>query len=545
MPESTMSRARKALSDNRKVLVFSIFAAIVLYSLVTSLLFAEGPAYFGDDTTYLGLAHYITSGSFVESEYIFSIRLLMIFPIAMFYELFGVSILTSAAWDITAFVGTVIVTFYLGRELYNDTVGLLAALLFAFFPLVVSLSTTISDNIPLMFFGALTMLALLRAEKRNSRKWYFATGVLALATFLTTPEGAIIDVVVIFYSMVKAAMLLIKRQPGIMNYVFILAGIAVAVLLLVTYNYINSGFPFITFGLTNHYFSALDQPGTTTAINSDLGYYFGVMFPYSAVFALTSSITKMSLVPISYLVSTYFNDYNMVGVYFYACVIALIYLAFRKEKRAYYPAYWFLFTFLYLQFGPMHLALSPLSYQVMHRLTRFLTILAVPLVLVLAIAINRMLEKQGKWRLLSSAAAVAAVIFIIATAIPISMQWNAITKYQTYDQIQIADYLNAMPNTTKIYFETGFSNVQSYMRFDNLSRFYAYDNIENCSAIPGNVYVIVPKVYKAFNLNYTPNPTAYCPDWTLVLYPKISGNYSQDVIGPSIPFLADLYHVPA
>jgi len=97
-------------------------------------MFLGVPSFYGDDTAYLGEAYFVLAGIFYESPYIFSVRLLQIYPIALFYTLFGVSMLTSSLWDIISFIGSIVIAFLIGRKLHSSTVGLIAALSLAFIP---------------------------------------------------------------------------------------------------------------------------------------------------------------------------------------------------------------------------------------------------------------------------------------------------------------------------------------------------------------------------------------------------------------------------
>lgn len=535
--------------------------AIAAFALIYSLLFIIGPSSYGDDPTYLSLAYGAATGNFVQSSYIFSVRLMMIFPIALFYKLFGVSLYTDSMWDILCFVGSVIAAFSIGKELYNEKAGILAAFLLSIFPLTAILAPTVSDNIPMMFMTAMAMLSILYAQRRSSKFWYFAAGFFLIASPLVTPEGFIIIPIAVLYLVIE----LFRRKITVNRKSLHLAyGVLMAGLLLMAFNYLNSGHPLITYTTNSNYFSAIGvmQNGAYTTIgqaNQNLGLYPQWMFPYNILQILASNISRLNLNPISIWDQLYITNFNMSGFFFYALVIAALYLIARKERRAYFALFWFITGIMYLEFGPMHFSLIPFQYLLTHRLPRFMALIAVPTALVIAIALMKFADSGKKqifkikrmklpgWVNLRTAIITAIMLFLTVTSLQISTIQYSAMALSRYDAFTIANYLGQLPNTTVIYYPASytqmFSNIQIYMKFDNLSRFRAVDNIENCTAIPVNSYVVLTKYAKIGGLNYTPDPLNMCPGWQTILYPRTGQNYSSAIEGYAYPFRAVLYYV--
>ena len=538
MPKHKKSAAKNKSAPLSKYYKIAILA-ILAYALVYSIVFLEGPSFFGDDTVYLNLAHSITQGNFHESSFIFSVRLLQAFPIAVFYKLFGVSMLSSSAWDILSYILTIAVVFLLGRELYDNYAGIVSALLFAVFPMIVQLSATISDDIPMAFVTSLAMLALLYATKYGSKKWYFVTGVLIIASVLVTPEGGIIAFPIFAYLIIQMARKKIK--PNSVSAYFIY-GLLAAGIILMAFNYASSGDPLITFTLTSHFYSAVGGQNTIPSTNTDPMFYIQNMFPYNILQTVYTGINNGDLNSISLFNSVYVINYNAVGFYFYIMAICAIFLLLRRERRSYFAILWLIVAFLYLEFGPMHLSISPFSYLLSYRLERFLTIIAAPTVLIIGIAVSRLagIRRRRAGKILG----LAMIIFLILTALPINGMWYQVTYAERFDQIAIANYLNQLPNTTTVYMASSFSNLPIYMGFNNMSRFIVYDSISNCTLLHGNSYVIIPKYIRMFGLNYTPDPSSYCPSWKLVLYPNISQPLPRYITSIALPFNAKLYFVP-
>ncbi|MDE1856891.1 MAG: glycosyltransferase family 39 protein [Candidatus Micrarchaeota archaeon] len=527
--------AKPKFAMDREFMVKLVLLAIVAYTFISSVALVGGPSFFGDDNTYVGLASQVVHGTYAENSYIFSIRPLQIFPIAFFYS-FGINILASSMWDIISFTLTVLIAFLIGRELYSEYAGLMAAFLLAMFPLTAILGTTISDDIPMMFINALAMLCLVYAVKGKSKWWYAALGASLIAGPLTTPEGFILIPIVVLFFIVEIVRGKIKLERDLLYFPI---GVAVALALLAVFNYAYSGNPLITFTLNSQYFSAVGQPNTTPSVNQDLNFYPQTMFTYNILGSLASGSISNLVAGINIF------NYGKTGFYFYALVIAVAFLAIKWERRAYIAVFWFVFGLLYLEFGPMHVGLSPFNYILSHRLDRFLTLIAVPLALCLAMAMARAYEsKLAAFKYSAIGISVFAIILLASTGLMITLFWHNILMHQIYTQVQIGNYLSQLPNTTKIYFTGTFSNVLMYIGFNNLSRVYAYDGIKNCSDIPAGSYIIIPKYFTVFNLNYTPDPSRYCPQWQLVLDPQYPGPVDPVAEGASQYMEGKLYYNP-
>ena len=553
--------ASKKLSRNYKIALIAIAAFALIYSLV----FIIGPSAYGDDPTYLSLAYGAANGNFVESAYIFSVRLFMIFPIAIFYKLFGVNLFSDSIWDILCFVGSVVAAFYIGKELYDEKVGILAAFLLSIFPLTAILAPTVSDNIPMMFMTTMAMLSILYAQRKSSKFWYFAAGIFLIASPLVTPEGFIVIPIAVLYLLVE----LFRKKISInRTSLYLIYGVLAIGIALIAFNYLNSGHPLITYTTNSNYFSAIGvlQNGQYTTIgsaNQNLSFYPQWMLPYNILQIVSSNISRLNFNPVSIWDQIYVTNFNMVGFFFYALVVAALYLILRKEKRAYFALFWLLAGFLYLEFGPMHFSLIPFEYLLTHRLPRFLTLIAVPTAIIIAMALVRWAEaSKQQLRLLASKGAskinlktipysaiiaTLVIVFLTITSLQITFTQYEAMSLSRYDTFTISNYLNTLPNTTVIYYPAAytqmFSNIGVYMQFDNLSRLRGLDNIQNCTGIPEGSYVVLTKYAKIGSLNYTPNPLKQCPGWQTILYPNTSQNYSSAITGYAYPFRAVLYYV--
>lgn len=124
-----------------------------------------------DDVCYSGVANSILKGAYGISPHLVTFRVGLTYPTALFFCLFGVSERVAALFPILASVGCVLLACLIGRDLFNHKAGLLAGLLYAFFPLNVIFSTSLYPEVPTEFFLMLSLLFFLRGvlERAGSR----------------------------------------------------------------------------------------------------------------------------------------------------------------------------------------------------------------------------------------------------------------------------------------------------------------------------------------------------------------------------------------
>jgi hypothetical protein len=532
-----------------------LLIAILAYTLIYSIYFAVGPTHLGDDIAYSFLAHYATAGTFMESNGdILSVRLLQIFPIAFFYYIFGAGALSSVAWDILCFTLSVLLAFLIGRELFDDKIGLLSAFLLATFPLAAIYSTTMSDNIPMMFFVSLSFFALIKAIKNKSRSWYFIAGIALMAAPLTIPEGFI------WWVMIGSLLIigLIFRKVPIGNRsssfsinkksLYLILGFLIALCVVMTVNYFNSKNAFITFTANIDYYGQTWRPDLIPQpLNTALAFYPNIMFPYHLTSALYNALAYKNFNPVSIITNGYIYGSNTTGFYFYALIPSAAYLILRKKdrKRSALLLFWIVTGILYLEFGPQHITLYPFIYILSHRLDRYLLLIATPVSIVISAAlIGSVRASKKKWKHIKFAGSMVAVIFLTVTSLQIIVYMHSIAEAEKLMQYKAAEYIMGLPDNTRIYLDSGYGDLVVYTNFDNLSRFQlGYGGITSCQLIPGNSFVLVPSG-KYSSLKYiNQSGQMECWWWDKVLSPPES--YKSMVLQLSAPDLTTLYYVPA
>lgn len=135
---------------------------------------------------------------------------------------------TAGRYATAAFgVGTVVLTYLLGRVLYHPRVGALGALLLAVMPYHVVISRQIILDGPMAFFLTGALLCLAVGARRRDGRWLVATGA-ALGLAVLSKEPAVIMLGSCF-----AFLALTTRVTRPLRYPFVGAGVALA--LTVTY----------------------------------------------------------------------------------------------------------------------------------------------------------------------------------------------------------------------------------------------------------------------------------------------------------------------
>ncbi|MEM3227646.1 MAG: glycosyltransferase family 39 protein [Candidatus Micrarchaeaceae archaeon] len=539
---------KKEIWRDRRI-VYALLAIIVAYDIVHSIAYTLGPTMLSEDFAYVLLAIGALHGNIsFSSFYIDGTRILQYLPIALLYKLFGVNIYTSSAWNEMMFVGTVLIAFFVGKRVYSAHAGLVSALLVSFFIPAVKNSVTVGINETMMFFVSLTLLVLLYAKDRKSKWLMFATGVLALVTPLTIPIGIIAIIAVFIY--VIAEFLRHELSGALIAWLFL--GIVVASMPILAFSYISTGNALIIIHQNAAYYSNLSMTYTTFGIlgsppgvyanssgnnvQSYLLFYPQQMFASGIVSSLRNAIITRNFNLAAFWRQIYKVNNNNSGFYFYAVFISALMLLMLEEKRAYFPLFWLAVGLGFLEFAPMGITLSPFRYILIFRAFRYTTSVAVPVAVIISIAVMKIAGIEGhvsiisynKWRMKNARPlhlprvvfAAAIVVFLIATSVPINNSWYSYVYAQTYPLHAFANYMNKLSNSTALYVPGGdYPYLYTYMYRDNVNRIIIYNSIYNCSQIPYGAYVIIPNATSGFapQLPYVNNTGMACPNWKLVL----------------------------
>jgi len=137
---------------------------------------------------------------------------------------------------------SVILFYFLGRTLYNRSVGIVASVLGAVSPWYLLMSSTMMSHTSSLFFNALFLLFLFRSLKRPSGLNGLAAGAALGMAILVRPVNALLFCLpfLVYY----ASYLLKNARTKIKNLSAILAAATPFCLLLLLYNFLTNGHPF-------------------------------------------------------------------------------------------------------------------------------------------------------------------------------------------------------------------------------------------------------------------------------------------------------------
>ncbi len=312
-----------------------------------------------DDLDYRASARGILEGKPPVGEFSHSVAPGMAVPMALSYAMLGPGEVGTAAFPLVLSLLHVLAAFLLGRRLFSDRAGLLAALLMAVYPLEVVLSTQALPDVPLAVCGGLAVLAFLRGEEarlsgRECSRAFLLCGLLVGLGYLAKVTAVFVTLFLALYAIVKWRFSLRWALA---------AGSFLVVLLAETLYYR---------ALTGQWFYRPKAILHTNVVITGPGGY------------------KTSLLEYPYY---FFLNPQRCGLYFFVGVPAAVaaVLAWMRRRRetkapapiagdASIPLLWFAAVFGYLEFGVESFR-PPLF---IHKEIRFTTQITLPLILILA-----------------------------------------------------------------------------------------------------------------------------------------------------------------
>ncbi len=520
-----------------------LIVAMILVLIITNAMYyafthAEGISVYGDDPNYVYLAATAYHGNFIESaSYIFTIRLGEIYGIATFFYLFGSTNFTSGLWNIMSYFGIIIVTFLFVRLYYDDKAALTSAFLASVFPLVTKYAVNISDDIPLAFFGSLAILLFIYAERNNKKTYYFFSGILIAFSWLITYESGIMIIFLLLFAFIELLRGKVKINTTTIFFVY---GIAILFLLVFIFSYFNSGAPFIVITENSRFYSAVGSsinglPTIPTA-DTNLMDYINGMFQYP-IYNIVSTQPIFSM-PRN-IWNTLFSVINPseYGTYFYLLIPMIVILLVIREKRSFFFIVWFIFMFLVLEFGPMHVSvsLSPfnITYLLAHRILRFMLLVTVPVCAIMGITLVKLLEFRNKYLLCIGVVFFIAILGLLyLNNYYVSNFWYYWQQYPVELVMQTASYVKTVSPSAHLYLEGLYNThpipysattIQTYLgnpAGTNVD--FSIYNETNCSVFPNDSYII-----------WSGPP--HCPGWIDVFNTTIPKNIPPMIIQNEYP----------
>jgi len=334
---------------------------IVIFALIIRMNFFLGMN-LNDDLCYLDSAHQITQGEFGFPEWIVTPRIVMNYPIALFFYLFGVSDFSGALYILLCSIGSVIVAYYIGKTLFGSGTGLASAFLIAIFPIEVIYATTIVPDIPVAFYMGLSVCLFLIGEKSDKKIYYIFAGIAIGLAWLVKSLSILILLFYISYFLLdkifdfKYQLSGVKRKSS--NKFKQIFTIRLGFILT------SLGFIFVLFLEGLLYLSVRDNFFLRYKIESE--HY---------VSTLGGRTPNLGVYPKMLLAgdSPVFNYFGLFFIIFCACIFLC--LLFDRNKKLVILISWFVVLYLWMQYGTMNFN----EYVLIDHLRRFATVWAIPI----------------------------------------------------------------------------------------------------------------------------------------------------------------------
>ena len=366
---------------DRRNTFFNI-STIIILALIIRVIFFSGFV-LGDDPNYADDARTILDGSYPPlcDLCVFSFRPVLLYSISLSLKWLGWSEFNFVLPILLSSLICIYLIYKLAEMLFDKNTGLLAALLLSIYPLDVVHATTMSNDIMLSMLVALSMLLVLKgfkSTKRTSPLCFAAAGaVLGIAAGV---KIIAIPAIGLFFLILLWCIGEEKRfNKG--TVLFIIAWALVQVIFSATYYF-----------KTGDFFAH---------IHAEL--IFNKKFNPSGFMNTASSLKNALLFYPKYMLCLQAEGHPDYEFYPYGFVypvflLGTLFFIRKRDRKAVIPLVWFTYLFLMMEFAPLRI--SP-YYQPIHRLVRFLSIISIPTLLVVAYFLKQVYRERGAGKALA------------------------------------------------------------------------------------------------------------------------------------------------
>ncbi len=404
------------LKNLKKIRAEIWIALILIFALFLRLYFFIGIG-ITDDLKYVWSAWLLSTGQFEKYpiNIIDPLRSMMVLPLAFIFFILGVNMYTAAIYPLFCSLGTIFLTYLIGKFVFNEKVGLLASFLLSIIPLDIVYSTQLIPSTPLIFFTLISIYLFLLAERHKNGRlldvnkhnlYLFFSGVFVGLSYLTNELAFLTPLIFLAYSISN-----LKIEK---NYLYVVLGFLTIFLIECIFFYLITQDPFWRL-------KVIHETELTVVTNLDPNYYPRI---------LTRIINP-----------DVWAQEGKIGIFFYVLLFSSFYLLIKKDKKSYFFILWLTFILLYLQFGVMTLTFRPIA-----KWARYLIIILPPWVLV----ISRFFDLFGIHRNFS----ILILSLIIITTPYYIIKVAEVHDTRVFDFKNIYSYLKTKENKT-IYTDLG------------------------------------------------------------------------------------------
>jgi len=379
---------KKAKSKTVNVVVSKstlVLAVILAFALLLRVHYLIGLG-FADDYGYVAIAHSIMQGKYVPTSNVFSLRLMIVYPTAAFMSVLGVGDAGAAAFPLACSLAGIVLAYFFGKLFHSARAGLVAAALTAVYPLDAIYATRVMPDIPLMLFINASILLLFLAvgldtpAVKQARKKFaklfrikksnvqaallFSSGVLLGAAYLAKAVAA---TTVVFIGPYLAYHVFFSKKVSWKTAAYFAAGLLLVAALESAYLHYAAQDAMLRVKTLQGSYTKDRYQGDRL---SDVLHYYPML-----------------------MLNRHHSFFRHLFAYIYYLVPpAILYLLFRKNKKALPLLAWLLIIFAYLQVGSM----SFTEYRIMEKHERFLTLIQLPSILLLSMALSDAKSLAGK-----------------------------------------------------------------------------------------------------------------------------------------------------
>lgn len=303
----------------------------------------------GDDPLYVGVTRLVMDGGLrgLNLNVGFHYRIGVYLPMSLFFTLFGINDISFALLPLLASLGSIIVIYFIGKELFGKETGVIAAILMTFCPFDAVFASTMVIDIIASFFAALSFLLFLKGHNEKSWRYIlyfiFASIVMFYNYFVKIPSVLMLCCL--------AIITLINIRAFKRHLVFY----GSFIILLLSWTYADYH---ITGKFLNQWHTELTQSGRA------MGPYWWVWLEY-----LKWMFYRMPDGSLPF------------GYFYHATILALLYIGVRRLKYSYPIIIWALIIFSLMEFIPKQ---WKLPYEPSPRDPRYIHTFLIPSALILA-----------------------------------------------------------------------------------------------------------------------------------------------------------------
>ena len=337
-------------------------------------------ALYHDGPRYLDLFKNFPADQPVNPIASFHVRPMVTYPTAAAFAVFGPGEISAVVWPFLCSLVMVFTVYRLGSCVHDRSVGLLAALLCAFYPLEVINGTRILSDVQVGLFSAIALLLLLEARNRHSVRLWVLSGAAAAGAYLANMRGLIV-LVALLGCAATATFTAAHRRTRLAPLWVALGFLAVFAIEAVAY-YMRTGDPLLSYHVQAGVlrFKYLYEPVTSV----DWG-PVRVSYTNGQPLELLRSVLHMN-----------YRGTNQFGFFFALFFVSAIFSLVRRRHALLLALTAFLC--LYLEFGPVGLSIDwaerQLHYMMVFKQERFLLMVTAPCLILSAYALQALAQRS-------------------------------------------------------------------------------------------------------------------------------------------------------